>query len=414
MNFDCSNGERCLKFFAKLVAKTAQKCREDTFLSQASSRIRDFLVIRRAMSIIDPSGKDQEKLVSVIDRSRTNTNAGGLRRTQLRFRRNFDPTSHVGLEGNWAYKINLPTITDPHQCLVQWSKSRKSVGEVHPVVLHEMLNKFGPMGVSSVDCFTEYTSKQGLRFRAHPNFFSRGPIYDSCLVYWEDDGTPDYAGTSNGHYGLGQFPCKILCFYKHPLTLCATALVHSCNKILPKQGSVTTDLWELDYSFIRPSARSKRLSLSLEDIGGVSDLGGNHTYRYRACASIVSTGAAAAGGTENKLQGGSLEHYKPKLEHVLVESLGERLLMVEQEPGMVEQRVVQRHSSIRPPWKARGNNTQPRPLTIDGDLVRRIYNVPKDKLAPGPKVIIAHPMDDWAAKFMHSTSNELQDPECIE
>lgn len=52
MGYDAGKGERNLKFWAKEMSKTAQKCGQSIFIEQTSKRVSDYLVIQQAHNMI--------------------------------------------------------------------------------------------------------------------------------------------------------------------------------------------------------------------------------------------------------------------------------------------------------------------------------------------------------------------------
>jgi len=90
-------------------------------------------------------------------------------------------------------------------CGFRWLKENKSV-QVHPIVLtffgKDWASHVGKQR-NSVDCYTEFTHKNGVTFRAHPNYQGGGPWYDWAMVrFSDDDGCKE------------DFPCRLLLFYR--------------------------------------------------------------------------------------------------------------------------------------------------------------------------------------------------------
>ncbi len=238
-NTDAGPGERSLKYFAKEMASTSQKC-EGKFLGQVAARLHERATISRAKRLTDPSHEWDEEIsfgtrntngstlisdeADVLDDGRSWTLSSSFARCSTRYELKFSSTgTYVGTRRNGKGQTLMPI-------------------EVHPLVIQWFINDQQERKHNQcVHCWTDY-QRDGINFRALPNFRSKGPWYDWAEILFDSDDS-----TGNNNQGGMYFPSKILCFYKDPTTLEKCALVHSCNEKEEEDYAPICDEWFLEY-----------------------------------------------------------------------------------------------------------------------------------------------------------------------
>jgi hypothetical protein len=150
------------------------------------------------------------------------------------------------------------------------TKTTKRHVEVHPLILtwfrqcyretrKRIRNNEDPESAHLIpqqkqfECYTSY-KKDGVTYRAHPNFRSEGEWYDWVMVRCDEDPKNEAAKNREQLHEEGLYPCKILAFFDavgvngqkgiH-------ALVHRGNypkKVYPSDKSVLIQTWAKEYS----------------------------------------------------------------------------------------------------------------------------------------------------------------------
>jgi len=108
--------------------------------------------------------------------------------------------------------------------------------------------------------YTEYC-REGITFRAHPNYRNEGPWYDYVLIAWNQQTADNHTSDNDSmqetldmplktddHEEIDNIvliPAKVLCFIKG-LNNEISAIVHSCLQSTKKK-SVLTYQWQLEY-----------------------------------------------------------------------------------------------------------------------------------------------------------------------
>jgi hypothetical protein len=140
--------------------------------------------------------------------------------------------------------------------IVKWCSSRrkyKGGRPLHPAAVHWLDAKYRDKKGVVVDCYTHATTKKGVLFRCHPDFQREGKWYDWAAVPWVDTEHEakelGKASEDFGIYGNHYYPGQVLCFYKCPIEGTSHALVHSANKFCSEEGSVTTEVWQMEYTY---------------------------------------------------------------------------------------------------------------------------------------------------------------------
>ena len=211
--------------------------------------------------------------------------------------------------------------------------------------LHEKLPSFQHNGLVSlpehynednllIEGYTEYIHpKSKKRYRSHPDYHSNGPWYDWAFVRFteqEDDSEgevslPDSVQPEECDMREGanpskrclpiaaedKVPCKILAFiriFEHDF-----AVVHPCRwQEYPKeQNSMLLECWQLDYAPMVSSTNQPKKRRVLENDGRNATNEDGKTARAKTI-------------------------YQPQFYIVDVETIGERILVIEQNPGIHE------------------------------------------------------------------------------
>ncbi len=254
-NTDAGPGERSLKDFAKKPARTSQK-REDGFLDQVSSRIHERSMFEKAKRLTDPgrlwgstisTAADSDSELSddnAIDGS-TNRQINGQavceapRVTSFtvgkpRFQVNFSPNGYLG------------TVS-----LSSWTT--KGIVNLHPVIINWFIaDQQKRKYTTNVAIWTEY-KRNGVRFRAHPNYRSSGAWHDWAMIRWDtddDSSTQSHSMSSadGGWYPSSDYLSKILCIFRDPVNQDLRILVHSCKRHDNNdEDSLLCQVWYLEY-----------------------------------------------------------------------------------------------------------------------------------------------------------------------
>lgn len=167
---------------------------------------------------------------------------------------------------------------------------KKDTTQIHPVLLSYFAKEWrNIVGDSdSVVCKTEFKNGNGIdTYRSHPDYNSEGPWYDWAMVKFE---------TTRGELS---FPSRLLCFFESPGTSTLKAVVHPATY---RDNGRAADI------------RSRRSRL----------------LETRLCSRWPLDHRQRTGG------GGAPRCNVPSLFCVEVETLEENLLVVEEEPGLVE------------------------------------------------------------------------------
>ena len=102
-------------------------------------------------------------------------------------------------------------------------------------------------GSERVDLFHEY-KRNGILYRAHPDYFSMGAWYDWSMVTFETDDSDmsshaDAEDDVDNYFNDNEYPCKILCFFRVMGDCEIYAVVHSCINRDTDQDSILLQRW---------------------------------------------------------------------------------------------------------------------------------------------------------------------------
>lgn len=261
-NMDASHGERGLKTWVKIPAKTCQKRGQKTFLDQLSKRVHEGTIMGKAKISKElfhqvPTHVATQRKISCEDSFIVGKPSCVVDRETL--------------ECTWLGKAEKQTIRTLHSVVLLFL--RKQWREVSPVQ-------------ERCQFYTEARHK-GEQLRAHPDFTQSGsgPWYDYVIINFEGE----------------EYPAKLLCFFKrHTVDSTTTegdpfAIVHSCALLEKTMGKTVTDR--------KASLRKLRI-----------------TEKWQ----LDTTPCRVHGG------------HKPKLYCVPLESVQRRVLVFEENPGLME------------------------------------------------------------------------------
>ena len=347
-NFDCGPNESGLRNWAKEPASTSQNRGYEIFIKQVASRLYESNLLAKSRRENDIIGIRDTRLKSLPDPVTEEEVLPGS--SEL------NPV----MGGSYCYIYTANQEIDTTICGekgTKWSgsdKQRKGQVEIHPAVLtfiREKQNKEDFHGrVEPVDetknlttshhspywkLYTECTislpekPKERLTFRSHPNHNNEGPFYDWAMVKFDVDDKfeEDYGLGEEEHttcYTPETVPAKILGFCSSPAEEEGAddevyALVHACTfrvKTLRNMDTVLTEAWELQYRKPSVPARMEKDGTHKRKRKNIYERTGN---RKRV--------------TERLLE--------PVLTWVRLDSIVDRVFVMEESPGLKEQVLVQ-------------------------------------------------------------------------
>ena len=376
-NVDAGPGESSLKQWAKYPAKTTQKRGHAVFNRQLAARVHErscFMKLMRLSRGPDLASAEQEQFPA-SSQARLDDNRGGADRVHdheasepsdvdsttmvdrlhkkhqeeeaatARFSEDPIPSEMVGKP---KYTIS-PSDMISNGAKVTWHGRKPKGGTKRTLTLHPVVSKFlyhrlqqprfdpnegsdetddtaqrKPFRQTTLSGFTEY-KRDGKTFRAHPDYSSRGEWYDWTMIHWE--ATDDVKSPARKKqreepveadqcyapsYNKNSVPAKILAFVKvddGPDKGKEYAVVHSCDhksEANRKRDSRILEHWNLEYQQVsREGPRDTR-----------------------------TTGADGRVGQGIGVK--VTEMREPQLSVVSVDSLGERVLAIEENPGLKE------------------------------------------------------------------------------
>ena len=262
-----------------------------------------------------------------------------------------DCTSTDGITGNPKFLVIWSNDTLSCTCKHFAKYKQKGHVDLHPAVVNffeeYIRSRFSNIAYVdwpdsiTIKCYTEY-KRDNIRFRAHPNYHSRGPWYDWSKIIWEND---DGVNTL--------VPGKIVAFFSIPWQLCdefinltinnaqsislkepnnyveqLMAVVHSChaNPIsVACNNSKILQTWRLEY---QPVATSNCPSVYV-----VQDVRRNPDTPFSQFENLDATTPPSASSTNLPKK---IYYRKIQLRTVAVACLDTVVLMIEEEPGMRE------------------------------------------------------------------------------
>jgi hypothetical protein len=305
LNFDASNGEHSLIAFVKNVVKTVQRIDQAGCLEQSGQRIETEMSIEKALRLLDggiwsDGYEDEVDELDPDDNDRARYAVGeselqGHPKYHLLFEETEPAARHRISQGDKRQKAhrNLP--------LVNWYGKTKTKGlrEVHPLVINWFIQDRKERGydASIVNCYTEY-KHNGVLFRAHPNYRSKGAWYEWVMVHFDETNN----SKSFGVHGKDLYPCKILSFFVDPAdnqSICA--LVHRCASFDEEASSSLCEVWHQEY---------KSTAVEREELD-------NHKRRKTKVG---------------------YQQLEPVVYKVSVQRFRERILAIEEHPGVCEAR----------------------------------------------------------------------------
>jgi len=277
MNYDASTGESGLRSWAKDPGATSQKQGPETFTQQVAMRIWESSLMRKM-------------------------NTEVFRYT----RKNIVPPPTAPLTclvGKPKYVIE--TNNGTARC--EWLGKLQQIllPQVHPIVIATFARWFQNIGACRICCWTELIIN-GQRMRAHPNYQSKGEWYDWAMIRFNGSTQPR---EEDSFWLECDFPAKIVAILSAPL---------KCYKDDIDSG---TSLEDLENKFI-----TGVLVLCTEEPlsdDGESCLCQQYNVETREC----------------HIQNSNKERIKvlrPKLRLVSIESIVERVFVVEETPGLRE------------------------------------------------------------------------------
>ena len=173
-----------------------------------------------------------------------------------------DVTASSGILAMYELKPNPSTLV---RCEWLGRCDQIILPHVHPMIINHFAKQHseftqtrsGTVAYNTIYGYTEY-KRDGILFRAHPEYHGRGAWYDWAVISFDKD---------------GEYPCKLLMFYNDPTNdNKPSALVHPCSgkDTSDPQGYVKIcQRWLLDYG---------NTSIHSEEIDTIAD-GEGPTYK---------------------------------------------------------------------------------------------------------------------------------------
>jgi len=138
-----------------------------------------------------------------------------------------------------------------YDCLAE--KSVRIRRELHPVLktflyVDGKCVDFPFFGQKHIFIFTEY-KRNGITYRAHPNYKSFGEWYDWAMVKFEAArGQKDFPFNSKGgFYAINLFPCKIICFLQSEENQSIQAVLQCCNASEHNEDGILVESWKKEH-----------------------------------------------------------------------------------------------------------------------------------------------------------------------
>ena len=264
LNWDTGPCKNNLIAFAKKSSKNSRKC-HSTFLKSLAERLRESATVRRAINALNRSeGRDTVPLVDCDDSDDSDDDSQDDRSSSVLLSE---------LVGNPKYEVyfepkrrQLQTGVPKRrhkdrferQVWYKWLSKNKVAGhrQLHPALIDYLREEIEHSDdafsrIRKLECFTEY-KRNGVLFRAHPNYQSNGEWYDWVMIKCDYDNSSFGRKQRKNARGLGFhgddfYPTKLLCFYRHPENGSIRAIGHCCTANNHKEDSKLFERWELQY-----------------------------------------------------------------------------------------------------------------------------------------------------------------------
>jgi hypothetical protein len=253
-NFDAGWGERELKSFGKDPSKTAQMHAEEDFLWQVNKRLYEGAVLTKMLARMGVSYGKEAFAIPVKGMLNEDSESEGEEEESSQWRNEVDVQGRLRQRRpQWQVTCCGGHCFDP-----RWVTKKNRIGKSFvPEEVCKCLAKEYSVGRGNgervfVDGFTEFY-KNGMLFRSHPDYRSRGPWYEWAMIEFEnlpeDKNVDDLCGgiLPKGRFPFGCFPSKILAIFKCPRDETVKLVVHPCTYSTHEEDSRLVECWELDY-----------------------------------------------------------------------------------------------------------------------------------------------------------------------
>ena len=260
-NFDASNGERSLKHWAKHPAKTSHKGGARNFTIQVANRVYE----RNCMEKCKKAMQFDQSIHGIRHMDHKIMNDTIIPETEENHdndpsQEDNDQQVHSELVGKPKFSITFHS-TGSRAYTYRWlgKQQQHSLVTLHPSIKSWLVKDHRKRKFLHVEGYTEYR-RDGLLFRAHPNYRSEGAWYDWCMVQFNVGESHDDSSTtasSDGYWGQGSVPAKILCFLVDPTDSDGDGdsnknrnemvLCHCCEFSTHEKDSTLCEVWELEY-----------------------------------------------------------------------------------------------------------------------------------------------------------------------
>ena len=305
-NYDAENGERALKYWAKLPAETSQKCGSGEFPKQCALRHIERADLDKARRVLG--------VVGICDKSIPVMLPGGIRDDGLEYdglpevpkaaskcrfylarstRGNFRKLMPPVWSGNDKLRKSYLEISPSLEnfiCEILPQQYEPQSYKVDKALMEEIGLGGIPISGDTIyfyDFFMELKCPIGQQdekrlrktFRCHPNYKNKGPWHDWVIVdYYDHKDDAVTPPDMDHHYPFFEYycvPARIMVFFKHHDSQTQEtsyhAIVHPCSfrsLELWEEASVLTEKWELHYeqpNKNKPVVHPKYAVVDMED-----------------------------------------------------------------------------------------------------------------------------------------------------
>ena len=198
-NFDASAGEAMLRFFVKFIGATCQMRSQEVYIGQMSERLSEAMSFRKAMIVKESAMIRLDNQVPSIPIQSTSDNMGKPMYVM------FSP-----YDRNEKCRWMGSKPTDVHPLIINWFQDNWDF----------LVGEDEDNSIRYIQCWTEFVNN-GTRYKCHPNYQSDGAFYDYANVTFQ----------FNNSNIEEDFPAKLLCFFKHPVTKEILVLSNMCGQL---------------------------------------------------------------------------------------------------------------------------------------------------------------------------------------
>ena len=254
LNWDTGPCENNLITFAKNPAAVSRK-RHNGFLKSLAQRLFESATVRRAVNALNRADGvvmwplEDESEESVAPQDNVSSCVVGHAKYELIFE-----AKRRQLQTGEQKRRHVDRFE--RGVSFKWLSTATVAGhrDIHPALLNYFREEIEHSDksftrVQKIECFTEY-ERDSVLFRAHPHYQSNGEWYDWVMLkcQYDDDsyGRRQRKNARNkGAFGRDFYPTKLLCFFRHPEDGSIRAVGHCCAANPHQNDSQLFERWEL-------------------------------------------------------------------------------------------------------------------------------------------------------------------------